>query len=276
MLRKLIAYDFQCVRKTALLLLALSLGIAVVASLLWSVSFGTLPELMMSEDSSIGHVLLMLGGMLGGFFTTLGAFLSASAVIFVIGIHYYKKFVSDEAYLTFTLPATPGQHLASKLITGGVWMGASFLVMIVEMLIIFIPMFSTLFRLDGMDTEVTNDPVSNSEAVMMVVMLIGYVLVAIAATANQISLLYFSLTMGGVVVNKNKALAGVGIYFLAEFLIEGIVQGITTVLAFSGALVAGEWAVAFLPYMAVLVYGGFAVGFSFVNKHMLTHKLNLA
>lgn len=276
MLRKLIAYDFQCVRKTALLLLALSLGIAVVASLLWSVCFGTLPELMISEESSIGHVLLMLGGMLGGFFTTLGAFLSASAVIFVIGIHYYKKFVSDEAYLTFTLPATPGQHLASKLITGGVWMGASFLVMIVEMLIIFIPIAKMQAGTGIVEMDIAQGLFSSSQIIMMILMIVGYLLMAIAATANQISLLYFSLTMGGVVVNKNKALAGVGIYFLAEFLIEGIVQGIITVLTFSGALVAGEWAVAFLPYMAVLVYGGFAVGFSFVNKHMLTHKLNLA
>ena len=104
----------------------------------------------------------------------------------------------------------------------------------------------------------------------------GYLLLALAAVGNQLSLLYFSLTMGGVVVNKNKAIAGVGIYFIAEFVIEGIVQGITTVLSFSGMLVAGDWAMVFLPYLIMLVYGAFAVGFSLFNKHLLTHKLNLS
>ena len=280
MLRKLIAYDFRCVRKTALLLFALSLGVALVATTLWALTFGALPEMAFSEDVGIGEILLFMAGMFGGFFATIGALVSASAVIFVIGIHYYKKFVSDEAYLTFTLPATPGQHLASKLITGGIWMTASFIVLIVEMIMIFVPLISLMMKAEGMGADVDVDMGSaffpKEHAGALIAMIIGYLFTGLAATANQIALLYFSLTMGGIVVSKYKALAGVGIYFVAEFVIESIVQGIIAVLNVAGMLTMGDLALTLLPYISVLIYGAFATGFILFNKHLLTHKLNLS
>lgn len=37
------------------------------------------------------------------------------------GIRFYRNLFSDEGYLTNTLPATSGQHLCAKTISGGAW-----------------------------------------------------------------------------------------------------------------------------------------------------------
>ena len=278
MLKKLIAYDFRSVRKTAFMLFAISFSLAIAASVLWAVSMNSFYDLVVVEEPPTGPIITTLGGFFAAFFVTLGAVASASGVIFTIGIHYYKKFVSDEAYLTFTLPATPGQHLASKLITGGVWMGASFLLLIVEAIMIYSSVIMSIFDLSNLNSAepLPYEPISASDTGMIIAMLIGYLLMAIMATITQISLLYLSLTIGGIVANKNKALAGVGIYFVAEFVIEGIIQGITAVLSVSGMLIMGKMGMTLLPYIGVLIYGGAAVGMMLYTKHLLTHKLNLA
>lgn len=283
MLKKLIDYDFRCQWKMAFTMLGASVIFSIIASILWQIAVGAIIEMATSlvEEPSTGEVLLAMGGLFIGFFVMLGGFACASGVIFAVGIHYYKKFVSDEAYLTFTLPATPGQHLAAKLISGGTWMGASFLVMIIDVLIIIVPLITRIVMLEGMYTDAdastsTDALMSGSEAVMVVLMIVGFIFMAIAATVSQISLLYISLTAGGIVVNKNKALAGVGIYLVAEFIIEGIVQTITTVFNLAGVLVMGEWGMALLPFIGTIVYGGFATAFILINKHLLTHKLNLS
>lgn len=38
-----------------------------------------------------------------------------------ISVRFYQSLFSDEGYLAFTLPVTPGQHLLARTLVGGLW-----------------------------------------------------------------------------------------------------------------------------------------------------------
>lgn len=276
MLKKLIAYDFQCQWKMATALSAASL-IAAIAS---SVCFQSGLSLIGSAgEDDVWQALFGMGLMLAFIFGLLIAMVAGSAVILAVGVHYYKKFVSDEAYLTFTLPATPSQHLTAKMISGSVWMGVSTLVLIADLLIIYIPMLRTAYG--DLVVDATVEDMSMLSPVGAILMVAGYLLLIAVSVVSQVGLLYLSLTVGGILSQKHKAVAGVGIYFGADFVIGGIIQVISTVASvITGAAAATvdstELLLILLPFINAVIFAAFTVAFVWINKHLLTKKLNLA
>lgn len=55
----------------------------------------------------------------------------------VIIVRFYRNLFSDVGYLSFTLPVTPGQHLLSKTLAGGIWGLIDAVVLLGSMVIIF-------------------------------------------------------------------------------------------------------------------------------------------
>lgn len=273
MLRKLIAYDFRSQRFLSVLLLLISVGGAVISSALLQLLVHT------TDNTSAMAVLMMMGIIMMLIFLLLGTFLSASAVILSVAIHYYKKTVSDEAYLTFTLPATPGQHLTSKMITGSVWMFASTVVMLVDACIIIVPL---LFLIDGFTLDTVWEVIRSALNLYyptdpaMLFGLIGTLLNSLVTMLSQLALLYLSLTIGGIVVNKCKALLGAGIYFGADLAVGIVMQLLLTLLSAGSAAVSVDLYLVITPYLSTLLYAGFTVACYLVNRHLLTEKLNLA
>ena len=65
-----------------------------------------------------------LVAVLFALFAVLAAFalLAMLAVIVIVAVQrFYKNLLGDEGYLMFTLPATPGQQIFSKLLVSLVW-----------------------------------------------------------------------------------------------------------------------------------------------------------
>lgn len=285
MLKKLIAYDFQCQWKLAIGMFATSLICAVFSS----ICFQSLFSLAGSFDGDgLFRTLLILGLTLGFILLLILSMVAAAAVIFAVGIHYYKKFVSDEAYLTFTLPATPGQHLTAKLISGGTWMLLSTLLIVVNLIIVIVPMYMRFYsaiqddyvaQASGLTQIMSVSGIQFESIVAVILYWGGSLLLALVSVVSQISLLYLSLTVGGVLAQKHKAIAGVGIYIAADSIIGGVISTITAMLEFGGFFAAeagAEFAVAVVPYLNTVVFAVFSAAFILFNKHLLTKKLNLA
>ncbi len=274
MLLKLIKYDLRSQRFLSLLLLLISLGGAVISSILMQVVIAS-----MQYGESAFAALTMLGSIMILFFMILGTFLSASAVILSVAIHYYKKTVSDEAYLTFTLPATSSQHLMSKMMSGSVWMILSSIVIVLDVLIIILPQVVitggvTVSELLGY-VELYFQLFFASELTTVFV-LIGYALNALAMMLSQLALLYLSLTVGGIVVNKCKALLGAGIYLGADMLVSILMQVITSICSAAFYSASYDAYMLFSTYLSVVLYTAFAITCYQINRHLLENKLNLA
>ena len=107
MLGKLMKYDFRCMlRKFGPLWIGL-IGLAAI------------------NGFTVGHVLEnknmdgILAFLLGGLpVVLLFALWVATGVMMIVFVceRFYKGLLGDEGYLMFTLPATPAEHIASKLI----------------------------------------------------------------------------------------------------------------------------------------------------------------
>ena len=87
------------------------------------------------------HALLLLASILGRFFITGKIYNHVPTVIFIIlitlylfslmgistgtqlfiSVRFYQSLFTDEGYLAFTLPVTPGQHLLARTLVGGFW-----------------------------------------------------------------------------------------------------------------------------------------------------------
>ncbi len=114
-------HDFKALSRT---LVPALIGIAGAAV------FGFLSALTFSltEKSDAAQTGAALPGALNaaavGSLIVDGMLLAAAMTVIVvlIFVRFYRSMVTDEAYLTFTLPVTPGRLIASKFLASGVWM----------------------------------------------------------------------------------------------------------------------------------------------------------
>ena len=275
MLRKLIGYDFRCTWKWILTMFATS----TVAALL-SMTCSLLNYYSPLEPGSIVYVLVSVGLSLGESLLQMLSYLASMGTILLSAIHYYKKMISDEAYLTFTLPATPGQHLISKLVTGTVWSLVSYVVLFINFIILSIP--DAIRDLDatqngGMD-QYPDSSLEFLASPAIVGIVIGVILLLVVLLITQLALVYLALTIGGVIANKHKAIAGIALYWVSNSVVSGIMM-FTAIIA--SAIVASllplsdEWMIAVILYLCTAVITGFGLLYYFINRKLLTNNLNL-
>ena len=111
MLKKLFRYDMKALTRTLLPLSLATLGCGILL-LLSQLAMRFAPE------TGLFSVLMpLLFGMLI-FFGSVASLLLPVVGEFFILHRYYKNFFTDEGYLTFVLPATMDEQLASKILSG--------------------------------------------------------------------------------------------------------------------------------------------------------------
>ena len=271
MLRKLIAYDFRCTWKMMVTLFITSFVAAILSAVC-----GIMQQYIPFDVESVMYTLAFSGLMMGQMFLFMLSYLCALGTILISGIHYYKKIVSDEAYLTFTLPATVGQHLTAKLVTGFVWTMTGIVVFLINLIIISIP--SALLISDAVpDTEMGEVVIGTLQAAD-VAMIIGVVVLLLALLATELLLAYLALTIGGVIANKYKALVGIGLYWVGNSVVSGVMMFAAIIISaiFAAMLpLSADWTIAVVIWLCAAVVGGFGVLYYFFNRKLLTNKLNL-
>lgn len=146
---------------------------------------------------------------------TLAGLISASYTFGVIGlvllteiffiVYFYRKCISQEAYLTFTLPAKTGSHLLSKCIFGAIWHVCSYGLIFLSLSIFFssdeiyaaIRVYSYAFSVSA--------PVDLTWSLIFL---------GLNAFIHLFAspLMYFASMAMGQIVTRHKVLASVGIY----------------------------------------------------------------
>lgn len=259
MLRKLIKYDFINTWKQYTLILGLSVVAAVVGALASAIA-------SFSEDT-----LQILSALAG--FCMIGAFVAPMAIWILVAIHYHKKFFSDEAYLTFTLPATPAQHLTAKMISGVTWYFASAGVMIFNFLIIIFT--EAIVYATKMSPEMIPD---DTAPIVMTTMdwltTLSWGVCIVIAMVAQLALLYLSLTLSGNIATKHKGLVGVVVYMAVNSVASTVMSIAEGVLMFTSFSVEGmEFMV--LGILSSVLYAGMCAACLSITHHILSRKLNI-
>ena len=123
MLKKLIKHEFIAMARYFLPLYLFAIILTPVFSLIFRLGL----------DENAGPVTGIMSGLgITGFIFTMVALFIASSIFIVI--RFYRTTATSEAYLTFTLPAKPGQILCSKLLVASIWQLASFVVALIAIL----------------------------------------------------------------------------------------------------------------------------------------------
>ena len=122
MLGKLIKHDFRALSRTLFPLQIGILGGGLVATILSALSIRLSEASWMGANGSNLMKMLLLGASVT-VAVLIGVAIMASMFVTLILIcyHFYRSFLADEGYLTFTLPVSTSKLLWSKLLTGMFW-----------------------------------------------------------------------------------------------------------------------------------------------------------
>ena len=268
MVKKLYKHEFLSYARVMSLVYAILLTMATANRIIQ----------IFENDSIAYRIVSIFSGVTYGV-----SILAAFGFSFVLGIiRFYKNLFTCEGYLTFTLPATPCQHITVKVITAVCVNIISLVVILLSVCIVsagemLVEIWKALVYILDMMYKAAGAHIPFFGLELAVFLLV--------ATFTSI-MLYYTFISIGQLFKKNRMLAAVGAYFayyVATQVIGAVITIVFSFLAESGALdQIGEWIIHH-PYQtvhigacgAIVLFSAFAVVEFFVIKWIVTKKLNL-
>lgn len=287
MLKKLLKYEFKAQARTLVPMIFSILVGGFLAALMLTINFrmpfdeGPLAEIMQSSTILLAVILII------------AIFASTLVITFLLIQRYYKNFFTDEGYLTFTLPVTTGQHIIAKLIAASVWSVAAAIAFTIA--ILFLLTFGTTsegvlnvefwHEFTSVISMLWKESVSAIGVGNMALYVTEIILLAIVSIPSSIMIFYYAMTQGCVTAKKNKILASIGFFFLAQIFVQIVRNTLSTAVLMSSnsfSLLESEITVSSINtilhaslWINILVYIGVTVGGFFICRHLLNKNLNL-
>ena len=281
MLLKLFKQDFRASARFGVPLLIAIAAMTVLGCISTAVTVGNAgAESFETATNAPFEEMLIFFGM-GGLVLISFALAGAAAVMAVLlVVRFYRSTVSDEAYLTFTLPVTPAQILWAKLFNTVVWSLFSGLALFLAGAAIlgtgvtaagvaedFVNTFGELFAF-------LHSMVGQSGLTLFLCCLLGS-----AAFVSSYLMVFMAITFGSVIVRKHKALAAVGMIFVINFITSGITSVMQLVLlgdfTIKSVMYDGVFAINNFLISSTILYTATAVIYFLVTRYMMEKKLNL-
>lgn len=220
------------------------------------------------------------------FFIFLMLCASCVTIMVILVVNFYKTLITDEGYLTFTLPVSPTEILLSKVVNGIIWNTIIMLLFALGTAMIVVPsvlinengLLASMLKLEGFD---------RMNLVLFIVLLVESSFFSVIA--YQI-FYFFAVFLGGIVAKKKKILASAGIIVgghVAYYVLQQIFSFgfIVTLFTYMTPETTDMW----MPYNTIdpfiltnipLLFsflGAIIIGFVFffVTRKLMTKNLNL-
>jgi hypothetical protein len=288
MLKKLMKHDFRALSRTLFPLQVGILGGGLVATLLTALTIRLGEHTATEGGSALLRQLIMGVSATASVLIGIAIMASALVTLLLICYHFYRSFLGDEGYLTFTLPVPTSKLIWSKLLTGMFWTAINAVVILVTLLIFSV--FGTTSN-SIVNTEVlqafrmffTDILPKASQYVNVPLVAVEFVVITILALASQMLEIYFAIVVGGQVAKKHRILAAIGMYLLINMGV-GIVSSTFMSLIALGEGVANlsfntaqEFSVVMTSVFGWfgVLFAGLSVLFFFLIRSILKKNLNL-
>ena len=207
---KLIKHEFK---DTMRLVLPMCGFIAVLTPI-----FSLMMSLGNNYDEDAGAARsVVFGSGIAGYFLLLFGLIIITQILIVM--RFYRTMASTEAYLTFTLPAKPGQIIFAKWLVAMIWYIISCIVAIVSILIVLLIATPITFQNIGYALSKLYEFIDFSN--LLTILLLG--LFAFISLSVSILQMYASVMIGQLARTHRVALS-IGVYL-------GLSQGVQIVLA---------------------------------------------
>jgi hypothetical protein len=288
MLKKLMKHDFRALSRTLFPLQIGILGGGLVATLLTALTIRLGQNTANTGGSALLRQLIM--GVSATTSVLIGVAIMASALVTLLLIcyHFYRSFLANEGYLTFTLPVSTSKLIWSKLLTGMFWTLINGVVIMVTLLVFSVfgtttDSFANMEVLHAFRLFFTEILPEAAQYVNVPLMAVEIVVISIIALAAQMLQIYFAIVVGGQVAKKNRILAAIGMYLLINMGVGIISTSFMSLVAFgegvsSMALETVQEVSRFMTsvfgWYGVL-FAGLAVLFFFLIRSIFKKNLNL-
>lgn len=269
MFAKLLKNEFRATRNAMTVLCLTALGAGVLGGcamgyLMWASTL----------DMEMNFILTMCILVMVAAMICLGV--CGVGALFLMIARFYKSRFTDEGYLTFTLPVTTHQVLLSSLVSSGLNMLLTFVVVFCSFVIMMLVGMS--FAEEFWPTALGMVPeLWNSLCNSMTWEIAGYLALVLgdilAGLVYELVLLMLSVTIGALIAKKHKILAAVGAYYGINMLLS-----IFSVATMTTGLIHSTQHIGSFAY--VLIFFGVQslvialIGY-FLTHYLITHKLNL-
>ena len=280
MLRKLLKYDFSSVWRVALTVTVA----ALVASLTLGAS-AALHEMMLGKTDNLSKIIYTTSAVVI-VISALTIFIALFTISIFVFVRFYKNLFTDEGYLTFTLPASREAILASKTINAMLWF-------IYESILIIVCVFIGLTAYYAISGPTEPIPPPTEEIVYGDVYWgIGYFILAVViilvAEYLSVTIIQLCITVASVTFKRARLIAGIGIYYLINTVLQLAAQLFITVpllifgddigALFNGLLKAGininVIIYCIMAFTAAVLFIIASIAYRITRK-TITRKLNL-
>lgn len=266
MLGKLFKYDFKAVSRYLIPLF----GLLLVSTC------GTKLTLELPEN-----IIVNIFRTLFIFAYVISLIAIAVGAMIILMLHFYKNLMTDQGYLSFTLPVTPTSHLLSKLLNGTLWILLTFLAILLSVLLL------VAGHVGASEWAIIKDAFSELMAELNLMgfqksQLLFYLIIfpLAGAIGSQISI-YFCICAGQLF--SGHRVIGAFVFYFAVYVVNQIGQAILLLLnnnifedlaysptALSAGKVVGSMLIESLLFSIVLYIIQF-----FLARYLLNRKLNL-
>lgn len=287
MLKKLLKHEFIATRRFFLPVYAGFAGLLVLDRLSM-----VLRDVLRDKGGFLDTLSSLLGGILIAASVLAIIALAAAPLIYSI-IRFRRNLLSDEGYLSFTLPVTTAQHLAAKLLTTVVWGIATLIVAILCGVLFFLTVepaeTCNIFRAIGEAFSIAYAH-THGWAIGLPIL---FLLAVLTQFCNNVLCLYNAMSIGQT-ANKHKVLISVAVFFGINAVEVTLVQvlGVAAVTLFGEAWVqrlevaSGPAALEaintfFFPFVGWILLAAIVwnvligVLHFFLSRHFLSKNLNL-
>lgn len=218
---------------------------------------------------------------------------SLVAITFVVVVsRFYKNLLSQEGYLTFTIPISPITHIVCKLICGSIAVMVSCIIaglslgVIVSSTLESAGVSAVFSEMVGIFTDIIGFEMEYIATPRLVMLIVSYCITAVVTVMSGILFTYAAMALGQR-SRKNRVASAVGWYFLiyiGRSIITSIYESIISALSNGGddsVFTVAERTMQYVDALQVstvinmidgLVWGAL---FFLITWHILTKKLNL-
>ncbi len=275
MLAKLLKYDFKSLFKYWWIAAVTSLGLGVLA--------GSCFPVLLSEQEI--PVILRISSVFVMIISFMGVGIFATFSIIMTFVRFYKNLFTDEGYLTFTLPVKRSHILNSKLISAVVLNSATYIVIILDIIIaISIGFGKEIYTIEAFKDVI--DIVSSAVkelGVYLFVYILEVFLITIAFQFMYVLFLYICITIGSIITKKAKVITSIAIYYFANAIFSFVLQiftmfGVASIteqfMELSEVLIMPVIALIMLCVLAFVLM--ICAALYVLEYYMLDRKLNLS
>lgn len=284
MIGKLIKYEYRATARIFWPLAGAAAGLSAVTWITMQLGSARLAEVM-----GIFHKVFGLAEGVLTIFTFAALMALMIGTLLVTIQRFYKNILGDEGYLMLTLPATPAQHIAAKLIVGTAWTAASLVIALLAALALGLSAVE-ITSMSGDGPTVAHLTFAQaavgfeSEMGIELWRFVGVLgLLFLCGVVNTYLLAYLCMAVGSQWPQQRLA-ASIGIFAALDFVRRilwvcvALVSGATFANSLYQKLIQMNAGTAFLTFGAgacgILTLE--AVVYFFAARHVLTKRLNLA